>query len=78
MKTWDTPPPVHVHVPETTPVHVHMRRSPSKSQQVLFLLPNHLYDSFLRQMTNGDTTVVVEVSSFIGTHACLFFICWVN
>ncbi|KAK9522073.1 hypothetical protein VZT92_018563 [Zoarces viviparus] len=28
MKTRDSPPPVHVHVPETTPVHVHMRRSP--------------------------------------------------
>ncbi|KAK2838097.1 hypothetical protein Q5P01_015309 [Channa striata] len=26
-------PPVHVHVPDTTPVHVHMRRSPSKTPQ---------------------------------------------
>ncbi|XP_030272867.1 outer dense fiber protein 2b [Sparus aurata] len=33
MKTRDSPPPVHVHVPETTPVHVHMRRSPSKTPQ---------------------------------------------
>ncbi|XP_050931136.1 outer dense fiber protein 2 isoform X3 [Lates calcarifer] len=36
MKTRDSPPPlppVHVHVPETTPVHVHMRRSPSKIPQ---------------------------------------------
>ncbi|XP_035513957.1 outer dense fiber protein 2-like [Morone saxatilis] len=33
MKTRDTPPPVHVHVPETTPVHVHMRRSPSTTPQ---------------------------------------------
>ncbi|XP_054587029.2 outer dense fiber protein 2 [Nothobranchius furzeri] len=27
------PPPVHVHVPDTTPVHVHMRRSPDKPTQ---------------------------------------------
>ncbi|XP_042343853.1 outer dense fiber protein 2-like [Plectropomus leopardus] len=33
MKTRESPPPVHVHVPETTPVHVHMRRSPSKTPQ---------------------------------------------
>ncbi|XP_078107592.1 outer dense fiber protein 2-like isoform X2 [Sander vitreus] len=34
MKTRDSsPPPVHVHVPETTPVHVHMRRSPSQTPQ---------------------------------------------
>ncbi|XP_051277724.1 outer dense fiber protein 2-like isoform X2 [Dicentrarchus labrax] len=33
MKTRDSPPPVHVHVPETTPVHVHMRRSPSTTPQ---------------------------------------------
>ncbi|XP_034397466.1 outer dense fiber protein 2-like [Cyclopterus lumpus] len=33
MKTRDPPPPVHVHVPETTPVHVHMRRSPSRTPQ---------------------------------------------
>ncbi|XP_049434354.1 outer dense fiber protein 2-like isoform X1 [Epinephelus fuscoguttatus] len=34
MKTRDSPPPpVHVHVPETTPVHVHMKRSPSKTPQ---------------------------------------------
>ncbi|XP_034728777.1 outer dense fiber protein 2-like [Etheostoma cragini] len=34
MNTRDSPPPpVHVHVPETTPVHVHMRRSPSKTPQ---------------------------------------------
>ncbi|KAF7660001.1 hypothetical protein LDENG_00290190 [Lucifuga dentata] len=33
MKTRDSSPPVHVHVPETTPVHVHMRRSPSKTLQ---------------------------------------------
>ncbi|XP_044051158.1 outer dense fiber protein 2-like isoform X2 [Siniperca chuatsi] len=33
MKTRDSPPPVHVHVPETTPVHVHMRRSPSRTPQ---------------------------------------------
>ncbi|XP_071339930.1 outer dense fiber protein 2-like isoform X2 [Trachinotus anak] len=38
MKTRDSspaapPPPVHVHVPETTPVHVHMRRSPSNTPQ---------------------------------------------
>ncbi|XP_058492312.1 outer dense fiber protein 2-like isoform X2 [Solea solea] len=38
MKTRDlaaTPPPVHVHVPETTPVYVHLRRrrSPGKSPQ---------------------------------------------
>ncbi|CAG5918598.1 unnamed protein product [Menidia menidia] len=34
MKTRDStpPPPIHVHVPETTPVHVHMRRSPSRTQ----------------------------------------------
>ncbi|KAM6930977.1 LOW QUALITY PROTEIN: outer dense fiber protein 2-like [Xenentodon cancila] len=34
MKTRDSsaPPPVHVHVPETTPVHVH-RRSPTKTPQ---------------------------------------------
>ncbi|XP_041643864.1 outer dense fiber protein 2-like isoform X2 [Cheilinus undulatus] len=31
MKTQEAPPPVHVHVPETTPVHVHMRRSPSRT-----------------------------------------------
>lgn len=37
MKTRDSPPPVHVHVPETTPVHVHMRRSPSKTPQVIKL-----------------------------------------
>ncbi|XP_029017136.1 outer dense fiber protein 2-like isoform X3 [Betta splendens] len=29
----DHSPPVHVHVPETTPVHVHMRRSPRKTSQ---------------------------------------------
>ncbi|XP_016898547.1 outer dense fiber protein 2-like isoform X2 [Cynoglossus semilaevis] len=28
------PPPIHVHVPETTPVHVHMRRSPGYSAQM--------------------------------------------
>ncbi|KAM9391705.1 outer dense fiber protein 2-like isoform 2-T2 [Pholidichthys leucotaenia] len=36
MKTRDSPPsppPVHVHVPETTPVHVYMRRSPNKTPQ---------------------------------------------
>ncbi|XP_053182226.1 outer dense fiber protein 2-like [Scomber japonicus] len=33
MKTRDSAPPLHVHVPETTPVHVHMRRSPSKTPQ---------------------------------------------
>ncbi|KAM3611928.1 uncharacterized protein V6R79_026028 [Siganus canaliculatus] len=33
MTTPDLQPPVHVHVPETTPVHVHMRRSPSNTQQ---------------------------------------------
>ncbi|XP_034548944.1 LOW QUALITY PROTEIN: outer dense fiber protein 2-like [Notolabrus celidotus] len=33
MKTRDSPPPVHVHVPETTPVHVHMRRSPCRTPQ---------------------------------------------
>ncbi|XP_029295278.1 outer dense fiber protein 2-like isoform X2 [Cottoperca gobio] len=34
MKTRDSPPPpVHVHVPDSTPVHVHMRRSPSKTPQ---------------------------------------------
>ncbi|XP_013870063.1 outer dense fiber protein 2b [Austrofundulus limnaeus] len=34
MKTRDSlPPPVHVHVTETTPVHVHMRRSPSRTLQ---------------------------------------------
>ncbi|XP_068166320.1 outer dense fiber protein 2-like [Antennarius striatus] len=33
MKTLDSPPPIHVHVPETTPVHVHMRRSPKKTLQ---------------------------------------------
>ncbi|XP_038560364.1 outer dense fiber protein 2-like isoform X1 [Micropterus salmoides] len=34
MKTRDSPPPpVHVHVPETTPVHVHMRRSVSRTPQ---------------------------------------------
>ncbi|XP_070760788.1 outer dense fiber protein 2-like [Enoplosus armatus] len=34
MKTRESPPPpVHVHVPETTPVHVHMRRSPSRTPQ---------------------------------------------
>uniref|UniRef100_UPI0037E79678 outer dense fiber protein 2-like n=1 Tax=Semicossyphus pulcher TaxID=241346 RepID=UPI0037E79678 len=33
MKTRDSPPPVHVHVPETTPVHVHMRRSPNRTPQ---------------------------------------------
>ncbi|XP_074495597.1 outer dense fiber protein 2b isoform X1 [Sebastes fasciatus] len=34
MRTRDSPPPpVHVHVPETTPVHVHMRRSPSRTPQ---------------------------------------------
>ncbi|XP_047446968.1 outer dense fiber protein 2-like [Mugil cephalus] len=35
MKTRDSPPPppVHVHVPGSTPVHVHMRRSPSKTPQ---------------------------------------------
>ncbi|XP_047237575.1 outer dense fiber protein 2-like isoform X1 [Girardinichthys multiradiatus] len=27
------PPPIHVHVAESTPVHVHMRRSPSKTPQ---------------------------------------------
>ncbi|XP_068576882.1 outer dense fiber protein 2-like isoform X2 [Cebidichthys violaceus] len=37
MKTRDSPPPVHVHVPETIPVHVHMRMSPqnrTKESQV--------------------------------------------
>ncbi|KAK1892153.1 Outer dense fiber protein 2 [Dissostichus eleginoides] len=35
MKTRDSPPPpVHVHVPETTPVHVHMRRSPCRTPQI--------------------------------------------
>ncbi|XP_068454946.1 LOW QUALITY PROTEIN: outer dense fiber protein 2-like [Clinocottus analis] len=34
MKTRDLPPPVHVHVPETTPVHVHMRRSPTRTPQI--------------------------------------------
>ncbi|XP_076006726.1 outer dense fiber protein 2-like isoform X2 [Genypterus blacodes] len=34
MKTRDSPPPVHVHVSETTPVHVHMRRSPVKTPQI--------------------------------------------
>uniref|UniRef100_I3K8W4 Outer dense fiber protein 2 n=1 Tax=Oreochromis niloticus TaxID=8128 RepID=I3K8W4_ORENI len=36
MKTRDSPPsppPVHLHVLETTPIHVHMRRSPSKTPQ---------------------------------------------
>ncbi|XP_068594967.1 outer dense fiber protein 2-like [Brachionichthys hirsutus] len=33
MKTRDSPPPIHVHVPETTPVHVYMRRSPDKTPQ---------------------------------------------
>ncbi|XP_070820776.1 outer dense fiber protein 2-like [Chaetodon trifascialis] len=35
MKTRESPPPVHVHLPETTPVtlHVHMRRSPSSTPQ---------------------------------------------
>ncbi|XP_008298096.1 outer dense fiber protein 2 [Stegastes partitus] len=33
MKTRESPPPVHVHVPETTPVHVHMRRSPNRTPQ---------------------------------------------
>ncbi|XP_069580291.1 outer dense fiber protein 2-like [Brachyistius frenatus] len=35
MKTRDSPPPppVHVHVLETTPVHFHMRRSPSRTPQ---------------------------------------------
>ncbi|XP_041793599.1 outer dense fiber protein 2-like [Chelmon rostratus] len=35
MKTRESPPPVHVHLPETTPVtlHVHMRRSPSNTPQ---------------------------------------------
>ncbi|XP_037535940.1 outer dense fiber protein 2-like [Nematolebias whitei] len=36
MKTRDSPPPVHVHVTETTPVHVHMRRSPSRASQGSF------------------------------------------
>ncbi|XP_074525996.1 outer dense fiber protein 2-like [Halichoeres trimaculatus] len=31
MKTRDSPPRVHVHVPETTPVHVHMKRSPCRA-----------------------------------------------
>ncbi|KAI4821234.1 hypothetical protein KUCAC02_029176 [Chaenocephalus aceratus] len=35
MKTRDSPPPpVHFHVPETTPVHVHMRRSPCRTPQI--------------------------------------------
>ncbi|XP_071386307.1 outer dense fiber protein 2-like [Centroberyx affinis] len=34
MKTRDSPPPVHVHVPEKTPVHVHMRRSPSPQKRI--------------------------------------------
>nr|XP_057926192.1 outer dense fiber protein 2b isoform X2 [Doryrhamphus excisus] len=33
MRTRHSPPPVHVHVPETTPVHVHMRRSPTRTPQ---------------------------------------------
>ncbi|XP_029138055.2 outer dense fiber protein 2-like [Labrus bergylta] len=33
MKTRESQSPVHVHVPETTPVHVHMRRSPSRTPQ---------------------------------------------
>ncbi|XP_054628372.1 outer dense fiber protein 2 isoform X2 [Dunckerocampus dactyliophorus] len=33
MRTRHSPPPVHVHVPETTPVHVHMRRSPTRTSQ---------------------------------------------
>lgn len=47
MKTRDSPPPpIHVHVPETTPVHVHMRRSPSKTLQV-FKLSSALICFFL-------------------------------
>ncbi|XP_026198296.1 outer dense fiber protein 2-like isoform X2 [Anabas testudineus] len=43
MTTPDSsPPPVHVHVPETTPVHVHMRRSPSKTPQ------NRIKDSLVK------------------------------
>uniref|UniRef100_UPI003AAF52A5 outer dense fiber protein 2-like n=1 Tax=Centroberyx gerrardi TaxID=166262 RepID=UPI003AAF52A5 len=34
MKTGDSPPPVHVHVPEKTPVHVHMRRSPNPQKRI--------------------------------------------
>ncbi|XP_077377828.1 outer dense fiber protein 2-like [Festucalex cinctus] len=33
MRTRHSPPPVHVHVVESTPVHVHMRRSPSRTPQ---------------------------------------------
>ncbi|XP_077416730.1 outer dense fiber protein 2 isoform X2 [Vanacampus margaritifer] len=33
MRTRRSPPPVHVHVVESTPVHVHMRRSPSRTPQ---------------------------------------------
>ncbi|XP_061752364.1 outer dense fiber protein 2-like [Nerophis ophidion] len=33
MITRHSPPPVHVHVPETSPVHVHVRRSPSRTPQ---------------------------------------------
>ncbi|XP_033828723.1 outer dense fiber protein 2-like [Periophthalmus magnuspinnatus] len=34
MNDRETPPPVHVHVPEATPIHVHMKRSPSRKQEV--------------------------------------------
>ncbi|KAL1269732.1 hypothetical protein QQF64_032021 [Cirrhinus molitorella] len=33
MKTRSSSPPVHVHVPDSTSVHVHLKKSPQKSQQ---------------------------------------------
>ncbi|XP_053726677.1 outer dense fiber protein 2-like [Synchiropus splendidus] len=33
MNGRNTPPPLHVHITDTTPVHVHMRRSPGRNSQ---------------------------------------------
>ncbi|XP_051760166.1 outer dense fiber protein 2b isoform X1 [Ctenopharyngodon idella] len=33
MKTRSSSPPVHVHIPDSTSVHVHLKKSPQKSQQ---------------------------------------------
>lgn len=82
MKTRESPPPppVHVHVPDTTPVHVHMRRSPCRGTQV----NNHILENIqglfgvISALKIRFNQTFIYINWFIEILMSLFKVLWVQ